>query len=160
MYILEMIEIEILLTFVYFLECTVVQCKDALSIYWKKHGYECSRIWKLSAIFTLIQCIKIVSRFFGPRYIGNDFFWGRDISGTTFFRAESSLIQSNSRDLVISPPPYCTRVSKDTGSSSCERKIFRPSVYIFSLDISNISASFAGISESKYIIEARMCFEF
>jgi hypothetical protein len=27
-----MIEIEILLTFVYFLECTVVQCKDALSI--------------------------------------------------------------------------------------------------------------------------------
>jgi hypothetical protein len=28
-----MIEIEILLTFVYFLECTVVQCKDDLSIY-------------------------------------------------------------------------------------------------------------------------------
>jgi hypothetical protein len=28
-----MIEIEILLTSVYFLECTVVQCKDALSIY-------------------------------------------------------------------------------------------------------------------------------
>jgi hypothetical protein len=28
-----MIEIEFLLTFVYFLECTVVQCKDALSIY-------------------------------------------------------------------------------------------------------------------------------
>jgi hypothetical protein len=28
-----MIEIEILLTFVYFLECTVVQCKDTLSIY-------------------------------------------------------------------------------------------------------------------------------
>jgi len=28
-----MIEIGILLTFVYFLECTVVQCKDALSIY-------------------------------------------------------------------------------------------------------------------------------
>ena len=29
-----MIEIEILLTFVYFLECTTaVQCKDALSIY-------------------------------------------------------------------------------------------------------------------------------
>jgi hypothetical protein len=31
--ILGMIEIEILLTFVYFLEYTVVQCKDALSIY-------------------------------------------------------------------------------------------------------------------------------
>ena len=29
-----MIEIEILLTFGYFWECTVVQCKDALSIYW------------------------------------------------------------------------------------------------------------------------------
>jgi hypothetical protein len=59
-----MIEIEILLTFVYFLECTVVQCKDALSIYWNRHGHDCSRIWKLSANFTLIQCIKIVSRFF------------------------------------------------------------------------------------------------
>jgi hypothetical protein len=45
---------------VYFLECTVVQCKDALSIYWNRHGHECSRIWKLSANFTLIQCIKIV----------------------------------------------------------------------------------------------------
>jgi hypothetical protein len=32
-------------------------------------------------------------------------------------------------------------VSKDTGSSSCERKIFRPSVIFFFLDISNISAS-------------------
>jgi hypothetical protein len=28
-----MIEIEILLTFVYFFECTAVQCRDALSIY-------------------------------------------------------------------------------------------------------------------------------
>jgi hypothetical protein len=72
-----MIEIEILLTFVYFLECTVVQCKDALSIYWNRHGHECSRIWKLSANFTLIQCIKIVSSLMG-----------RDISGKTFFRAE------------------------------------------------------------------------
>jgi hypothetical protein len=31
-----MIEIEMLLTFVYFLECTVVQCKDALSICWNR----------------------------------------------------------------------------------------------------------------------------
>ena len=46
---------------------------------------------------------------------------------------------------VLSPMAYCTRVSKDTGSSSCERMIFRPSVYIFFLDISNISASLAGI---------------
>jgi hypothetical protein len=68
-----MIKIEILLTCVYFLECTVVQCKDALSIYWNRHGHERSRIWKLSANFTLIQCIKIVSRFFKPRYIGEDF---------------------------------------------------------------------------------------
>ena len=30
------------------------------------------------------KCIKIVSRFFWPRYIGNDFFQGRDILGTTF----------------------------------------------------------------------------
>jgi hypothetical protein len=59
---------------VYFLECTVVQCKDALSIYRNRHGHELSRIWRLSANFTLIQCIKIVSRFFGPRYIGDDFF--------------------------------------------------------------------------------------
>ena len=65
-----MIEIEILLTFVYFLECTVVQCKDALFIYWNRHGHEWSRIWKFSANFTLIRWIKIVSRFFGPRYIG------------------------------------------------------------------------------------------
>jgi hypothetical protein len=52
---------------------------------------------------------------------------------------------SFNRTLVISPPPYCTRVSKDTGSNPCERKIFRPSVYILFLDISNISARFAGI---------------
>ena len=137
-----MIEIEILLTFAYFFECTVVQCKDALYIYWNRHGHECSRIWKLSANFTLIQCIKIVSKFFGPRYIGNDFFRAEIYRGRHFFRAESSLIN---RTLVISPPPYCTLVSKDTGSSSCERKMLRPSVYIFFLDISNISASFAGI---------------
>ena len=82
MQILGMIKIEILLTFVYFLGCTAVQCKDALFIYWDRHGHECSRIWKLSGNFTLIQCIKIVSRLFGPRYIGDNFFraeiyWGR-----------------------------------------------------------------------------------
>jgi hypothetical protein len=71
---LKMIEIEIVLTFVFFLECTVVQCKDALSIYWNRHSHEFSRIWKLSANFTPIQCIKIVSRFCGPRYIGKTFF--------------------------------------------------------------------------------------
>ena len=69
-----MIKIDILLTFLYFLECTVVQCKDALSIYWNRHGHECSPIWKVSANFTLIHCIKIVSSFFGPRYIWDEFF--------------------------------------------------------------------------------------
>jgi hypothetical protein len=62
---------------VYFLECTVVQCKackDALSVYWNRHGHECSRFWKLSANFTLIQCIKIV--------------WAEIYRGRLFFRAE------------------------------------------------------------------------
>ena len=54
---------------------------------------------------------------FESRYIGDDFLG-------------SNLVSFN-RTLVISPPPYCTRVSKDAGSSSCERKISRPSVYIF-----------------------------
>jgi hypothetical protein len=71
-----MIEIDILLTFVYFLECNAVQCQDALSIYWNGHGHEWSRVWKLSANFTLIQFIKIVSKYFGPRYIGDHFFLG------------------------------------------------------------------------------------
>ena len=45
-----------------------------LVVIWKRRGHECSRIWKLSADFTLIQCIKIVS-----------IFLGRDMSpGTTF----------------------------------------------------------------------------
>ena len=52
-----MTEIEIVLTFVYFLECTVVQCKDALSIYWNRHDHECSRIWKLSTGTCFIQKI-------------------------------------------------------------------------------------------------------
>ena len=41
-------------------------------IIWNRHGHECSRIWKLSTNFTFIQCIKIVSRCFGPKYIGDD----------------------------------------------------------------------------------------
>ena len=43
-------------------------------IIWNRHGHECSRIWKLSGNFTLIQCIKKCRDF-----------WGRDILGTTFF---------------------------------------------------------------------------
>ena len=97
-----MIEVEILLTFVYFLECTVVQCKDALSIYWHRNGHECSRIWKLSANFTLIQCIKIVSSFLG-----------RNISGTTWLLAfisgsSSRLLRLRfSADLTMHWFPMC-----------------------------------------------------
>jgi hypothetical protein len=64
----QYISIEILLTFVYFLECTAVECKDALSIHWNRHGHECSRIWKLSANFTLIQCIKISTAVHSKKY--------------------------------------------------------------------------------------------
>ena len=49
-----------------------------IKIIWNRHGHECSRIWKLSGNFTLIQCIKKCRDFLG-----------RDILGTTFFRAES-----------------------------------------------------------------------
>jgi hypothetical protein len=102
-----MIDIEILLTFVYFLECTVVQCKDALSIYWNRHGHECSRIWKLPANFTLIQCIKIVSNFFGPRYIGDDLFRVEIYRGrllTLITRSSSRLLRIRfSADLTM----YC-----------------------------------------------------
>ena len=48
-------------------------------IIWNRHGHECSRIWKLSGNFTFIQCIKKVSRFYGPRYIGDDFFLGPNL---------------------------------------------------------------------------------
>jgi hypothetical protein len=68
-----------------------------------------------------------ISRSFSASKWCRDFL-GRDISGTTFLRIESSLIQSNSRDLATA---ICTHVSKDTGSNSCERKIFRPSVHFF-----------------------------
>ena len=50
---------------------------------WNRHGHECSRIWKLSGNF-IKKCRD---------------FLGRDILGTTFFRAESSLIQSSCRSL-------------------------------------------------------------
>ena len=62
-------------------------------------------------------------------------FLGRDISETTFLG--SNLVHENQIAAhpygvdVIWPPPYCTHVSKDTGSSSCERKMLRASVYIF-----------------------------
>ena len=95
----------------YFLECTVVQCKDALSIYWNRHGHECSRIWKLSANFTLIQYFKIVSRFFGPRYTGDDFFRAELYRGRllTFITGSSSRLLRIwfSADLTMYWFPVC-----------------------------------------------------
>ena len=52
---------------------TVTFWDDPLII-WNRHDHECSRIWKLSVNFTLIQCIKKCRDFLG-----------RDISWTTFF---------------------------------------------------------------------------
>ena len=60
-----------------------------------RHGHECSRIWKLSGNFTLLQCINMCWDFLG-----------RDILGATFFRAESSLIQSSCRSFIRVVVPY------------------------------------------------------
>ena len=65
-----------------------VKWKSCFILIWNRNGHECSRIWKLSANFMLIQSIKKCQDFLGL-----------DISGTTFFMAESSLIQSNCRSL-------------------------------------------------------------
>ena len=62
---------------------------------WNRHGHECSRIWKLSGNFTLIQFIKSVEIFWAEIY------WGRLI-----FRAESSLIQSSCRSFIGVIVPY------------------------------------------------------
>jgi hypothetical protein len=64
-------------------------------VIWNRHGHECSRIWKWSGNFTLIQCIKKCRDFLG-----------RNILGTTFFRAESSLIQSSCRSFIRVSVPY------------------------------------------------------
>ena len=44
---------------------------------WNRHGHECSRIWKLSGNFTLIQCIKKWRDFLGRDILGTTFFYGR-----------------------------------------------------------------------------------
>jgi hypothetical protein len=49
-------------------------CRIEYSLIWNRHGHECSRIWKLSGNFTLIQSIKKCRDILG-----------RDILGTTFF---------------------------------------------------------------------------
>ena len=56
---------------------------------------------KGSANFTLIQCIKVVSRFFGQRYFGDDFFQGRDILGTIFN------IHNRKQFQITAHPIYC-----------------------------------------------------
>ena len=55
-------------------EVHIANCLWSSHIIWNRHGHECSRIWKLSGNFTLIQCIKKCRDFLG-----------RDISGTTFY---------------------------------------------------------------------------
>ena len=60
------------------------------TIIWNRHGHECSRIWKLFCNF-IKKCRD---------------FLGRDILGTTFFRAESSLIQSSCRSFIRVIVPY------------------------------------------------------
>ena len=99
----------------------------------------------------MLANLKIICQFHAHPLHQNsvDIFWAEIYRGRLFFRAESSPrvpdYCASLRNRHDSSPPYCTRVFEDTGSSSCERMIFRPSVYIFFLDISNISASLAGI---------------
>ena len=64
-----------------------------LKLIWNRHGHECSRIWKLSGNCT--QCIKKCRDFLG-----------RDILGTTFFGAESGLIQLRCRSFIRVIVPY------------------------------------------------------
>ena len=59
-------------------------------IIWNRHGHECSLIWKLSGNF-IKKCRNIL---------------GRDILGTTFFWAKSSLIQSSCRSFIRVIVPY------------------------------------------------------
>jgi hypothetical protein len=59
-------------------------------VIWNRHGLECSRIWKLSGNF-IKKCRD---------------FLGRDILGTTFIRAESSLIQLSCRSFIRVIVPY------------------------------------------------------
>jgi hypothetical protein len=46
---------------------------------WNRHGHECSRIWKLSGNFTLIQCIKKCRDFLSWDILGTTFFLGPNL---------------------------------------------------------------------------------
>jgi hypothetical protein len=54
-----------------------------------------ARPWMLAHLKIIWQFHQKVTRFFGPRYIGDD-----------FFRAESSLIQSSCRSFIGVIVPY------------------------------------------------------
>jgi hypothetical protein len=79
----------------------------------KQAWLKCSRIWKLSANCTLIQCIKIVSRFFGPRFIGDDFFLGSSDSadrGHSIIRVNFLLNIKRTSDITETRNPCVIKV--------------------------------------------------
>jgi hypothetical protein len=89
-------------------QLSIVFC---LQIIWNRHGHECSLIWKLSDNF-IKKCRD---------------FLGRDILGTTFYRAESSLIQSSCRSFIRVIVPYEIskvnfRVEKQKLLSVCQKR--------------------------------------
>jgi hypothetical protein len=68
----------------------VVKWKSCFILIWNRHGHECSRIWKLSGNFTLIQCIKSVEILWAEIY------WGRLFLGpnlVSFNRAVVPLLE-------------------------------------------------------------------
>jgi hypothetical protein len=83
-------------------------------VIWNRRGHECWRIWKLSADFTLIQCIKIVSIFLGWDMLGTTFLGSKlvsfnqilvpyEISKVNFRCAEKKILVSTMyvrRDLI------------------------------------------------------------
>ena len=75
---------------------------DCFHIIWNRHGHECSRIWKLSGNFTLIQIPEHqkVSRFFWPRYIGDDFFLGPNLVSLNRNRNYSSISRYPANNLA------------------------------------------------------------
>ena len=102
---------------------------------WNRHGHECLRIWKLSGNFTLIQCIKKCREFLG-----------RDILGTTFFRAESSLIQSSCRSLRNQSPIQSCRsllalylCKRLKSSPKTRHHVTNDHVTIFDVDIQKLA---------------------
>ena len=101
-----MIKIEILLTFVYFLECTVVQCK--IEIGTAMNARESENYLPISRSFS---AIKIVSRSFKPRYIGEDFLRAEIYRGRllTLITGSSSrlLCIRFSADLIMYWFPVC-----------------------------------------------------